>query len=61
MTKVCKNGHPFTYENTYWLTNKKGTEIKVCKECRRQAWHRFAKKVNDIRDGKNGKVDGAVR
>ena len=35
----CKAGHRFLPENTYWYTDKRGYDMRACKECRRR-WAR---------------------
>lgn len=36
----CKNGHPFSEENTYWLKrSSKNHAYRVCRACRRTIWN----------------------
>lgn len=55
---VCKNGHAFTADNTYWRT----TGERSCRKCARESAKRYQRRLADVRmrpvRGSVGDLDG---
>jgi hypothetical protein len=42
----CRHGHPYSSENTYYITRGNGKRFRVCKTCQHASKERYEQKKN---------------
>jgi hypothetical protein len=62
MPSACRQGHPYSDENTYWVAKKKnGTKYRACKTCRATYNQRRREAAEEKRKPKAYPLNAAVQ
>jgi len=55
---ICKHGHPFSPDNTYTYTNRRGFKQRVCRECaRRRDRQHYERTKHGVSNGRSAQIN----